>query len=296
MRSIKRLVYGWRDSDAATYRQCYEQYGGSINMHPDVLDFVTEKTGQRIRYFQRQEQGEIVGGYAVLDDKHVGARVWKKYPISYDDVMLPLAEKCRAMFPERCNRISPALRNNLININYRVARKGTVCIVKDDFSAKTEKNRRNEFRKFVAAGGSCVDQIQFSAAELAEIYMHLFNARFAGEVRCHDKADLTAIIEELRHLVFGNILLINEKPCAMDLVFYAESANMVYFDVPNGGVDPAWSHLSPGSLLMWKNIQSAREYCARKQKKMIFSIGALEKKWAYKLRWANVHKTGKPLF
>ncbi|WP_148049897.1 MULTISPECIES: hypothetical protein [unclassified Enterobacter] len=55
-------------------------------MHPDVLDFVTEKTGQRIRYFQRQEQGEIVGGYAVLDDKYVGARVWNQH--GFSDVYL----------------------------------------------------------------------------------------------------------------------------------------------------------------------------------------------------------------
>ena len=296
MQSIKRRLYGWHDSDAATYRKCYEQYGGSINMHPDVLDFVPEKTGQKIRYFQRQENGEVVGAYAVIGEKHVGAKVWDKYPISYDDVMLPLAEKCRAFFPEPCNRISPALKKNLMNINYKVARKGTVCIVKDNMSAKSEKNRRNEFRKFIAAGGSCIDQIHFSAVELAEIYVHLFNSRFCGEIRCHDKMDLINIIESLRHLIFGNVLFINEKPCAMDLVFCAESAKMVYFDVPNGGVDPAWSHLSPGTLVMWKNIQSAREYCARKQKKMIFSIGALEEKWAYKLRWANVYKTGKPLF
>lgn len=296
MRNIKRLVYGWRDADAAIYRKCYEQYGGSINMHPDVLEFVRGKTGQEIRYFQRQVHGEVVGTYAVIGEKNVGAKVWDKYPISYDDVMFPIDSKCRAFFPERCNRISPALKNNLININYRVARKGTVCIVKEEFSAKTEKNRRNEFRKFIAAGGTSVDQIHYSAAELAEIYVELFNARFAGEVRCYDKTDLTTIIEELRHLIFGNILLINGKPCAMDLVFCAESENMIYFDVPNGGVDPAWSHLSPGSLVMWKNIQSAKEYSASKKKKMIFSIGALEKEWAYKLRWATVYKTGKPFF
>ena len=296
MREIKRRIYGWRESDAATYRRCYARYGGSVNMHPDILDFVTKKTGHAIRYFQRQRLGEVIGGYAVINKKNVGAKIWDKYPISYDDVMLPLARDCRVFFPERCNRISPSLKDNLLNINYRIARKGTVCFVKDDFSAKTERNRRNEFRKFVAAGGVCVDQIHFSAAHLAEIYEHLFNARFAGEIRCHSRTDLTHIIEELRHLIFGNILLINDQPCAMDLIFYAESAEMIYFDVPNGGVDPAWSHLSPGSLLMWKNIQSAREYCASKQKKMIFSIGSLEEKWAYKLRWAKVYKTGKPFF
>lgn len=287
-------MYGWRESDAATYRKCYQQYGGSINMHPDVLDFVIERTGQSIRYFQREDQNEVIGGYAVIDEKHVGAKIWDKYPISYDDVLFPVAERCRAMFPERCNRISPTLKNNLLNINYKIARKGTVCIVKDSFSSKTEKNRRNEFRRFVDAGGVCIDQAAFCASELADLYVTLFNARFAGEIRCHDKADLADSFERLRHLIFGNVLFIKDKPCAIDLVYCAESEKMIYFDVPNGGVDPSWSHLSPGSLLMWKNIQAARSHCDKKQKKMIFSIGALEEKWAYKLRWANVQKTGKP--
>lgn len=265
-------------------------------MHPDVLEFIATRTGQDIAYFQREENGEIVGGYPVIDDKYVGAHIWSQYPISYDDVLFPLSEKCRVMFPERCNKISPELKPNLMNINYKIARKGTVCTIKETFSAKSEKNRRNEYRRFVGAGGLCIDQREFSATDLAKIYTKLFNARFIGEAHCHDLDKLIDIITTLRHLIFGNVFFVKEAPCAMDLVFCAESKNRIYFDIPNGGVAPEYSHLSPGSLLMWKNIQSAKHHCDEKQKKMIFSIGAFEDKWAYKLRWANVNKTGKTFF
>ena len=296
MGRLKRLIYGWDNSDAETYRECYSQFGGSINVHPDVLEYIGTRTGLDIKYFHREKNGLVVGGYPVVAGKHVGVKLWNKYPISYDDVLFPLSAECRAFFPERCNRISPSLTKNLLNINYSIARKGTVCLVKDCFSAKTEKNRRNEYRKFVSAGGTCIDQKKFSAAELADLYVKLFDARFAGKVRCHDKEILIDIFTYLRHLIFGNVLFINDKPCAIDLVFFAESEKIIYFDVPNGGIDPEYSHLSPGSLVMWKNINSARDFCEEKGKRMIFSIGAYEEKWAYKLRWANLNKTGKPFF
>jgi len=293
MGKLKRVIYGWKASDSETYRECYESHGGSINVNPDVLDFIAKKIGHQVTYFQREKNGEIEGAYPLID-KHVGVRVWKKYPISYDDVLFPMSKTSRAMFPERCNRISPSLKDNLLNINYKIARKGTVCIIKDEFSSKTEKNRRNEFKKFTDAGGVCIDQSYFSATELASLYVRLFNSRFAGKVTCHSEENLVDMIPELRHLIFGNVLLINDLPCAFDLVFCAESKSMVYFDVPNGGLDPAYSHFSPGSLLMWKNIHAAKAFCETKKKKMIFSIGAFEEQWSYKLRWAYVNKTGKP--
>ena len=296
MSYFKRLIYGWSPSDASVYRKTYEKHGGSINMHPDVIDFVISRTERTVKYYHLKKKGTVIACYPVIDGLNIGVRAWSQFPFSYDDVLLPFDKNHRAFFPEKCNRLSPLLKNNLINANYKIARKGNVCYVKDTFSSKTEKNRRNEFNKFTNAGGTCIDQSCFSAGELAEMYVKLFNARFGETVRCHDEDVLKDTIESLRHLIFGNILLMNGNPCAMDLIFCAESANSVYFDVPNGGVDPLYSHFSPGSLVMWKNIQLARAHCERINKQMIFSIGAYRKKWAYKTRWAEVIKTGKPIF
>ncbi|ENT3349856.1 hypothetical protein ACFEOY_004413, partial [Salmonella enterica] len=35
----------------------------------------------------------------------------------------------------------------------------------------------------------------------------------------------------------------------------------VYFDVPNGGVKKEYMNLSPGSILMWLNVNNAKSYC-----------------------------------
>lgn len=139
MGKLKRLIYGWEKTDAETYRNCYRKNGGSINVHPDVIEFVSQKTGLPVEYFQRKKKGKIVGCYPLLDNNAVGAKVWSQYPVSYDDVLFPLAEDTSILFPERCNRISPFLKGRILNINYKIARKGTVCIIKDKFSSKTEK-------------------------------------------------------------------------------------------------------------------------------------------------------------
>ncbi len=96
-------------------------------------------------------------------------------------------------------------------------------------------------------------------------------------------------------MIFGNVMFFAGVPCAIDLVLAASSENMIYFDVPNGGVDPQFSQYSPGSLLMWSNISDARRICAIQNKKMAFSIGMYEKNWEYKLRWSEATKTGKVL-
>ncbi|EHP1067913.1 antimicrobial resistance protein Mig-14, partial [Escherichia coli] len=53
---------------------------------------------------------------------------------------------------------------------------------------------------------------------------------------------------------------------------------------------------SPGSILMWLNIEQAREYSIYNQKKMFFSMGALTDEWKYKLLWTTPHTVGKSLF
>ncbi|MBD8216624.1 GNAT family N-acetyltransferase [Erwinia persicina] len=293
MSKLKRVLYGWEKSDAKIYRNAYQLFGGSLNVNPDVLDFIANHENLRISYFHREKNGVITGAYPLIEEQCVGVNLWGKYPFSYDEIMLPLSPHAKILFPEKSNRLSPTHNNLLLNANYTLARKNAICIVKQQFSTKSEKNRRNEFNRFIKAGGMVRDQSVFSAEELSEIYVHLFTARFQGKVKCFDTGLLTATLTSLRHLVFGSILFVRDAPCAMDLVLHAESDNQIYFDVPNGGVDPCFSSLSPGSLLMWKNIQAARQHCETRQKEMRFSLGASDADWRYKQRWATPYKTGK---
>lgn len=265
-------------------------------MHPEVIKFFSSRSGQPVAYFHKKKNSEYIAAYPLFDQHRLGVEQWKDFPLSYDEIMIPVAKDATMMFPEKTNKISHFNRDNFRNTNFTIARKTKICFAKNGHSSKTEKNRRNEYNRFVRAGGRCCDMNQFSPEELADYYIFLFKSRFAERINCYSRENLITIITALYQMIFGNILFIGNEPCAMDLVFMAESEHIIYFDVPNGGVNMKYTDLSPGSLLMWKNIGSAREYCANVGKEMRFSMGSVGKDWAYKLRWADSLATGKMIF
>ncbi|WP_417648763.1 GNAT family N-acetyltransferase, partial [Enterobacter hormaechei] len=163
---------------------------------------------------------------------------------------------------EKTNRLSSDNRANIINSAFIYRTKRQVCRVKDSFSAKTTKKRNSELRKFLSQGGESYRLADISAGEIAQLYVHLFKLRFADRVRCYDRQKIFELLSSVRHMIFGNVMFFAGVPCAIDLVLAASSENMIYFDVPNGGVDPQFSQYSPGSLLMWSNISDARRICA----------------------------------
>ncbi|KGD72123.1 hypothetical protein HA49_15245 [Tatumella morbirosei] len=296
MSQIKRVLYGWKTSDASIYELCYKRYGGSVNMHPDVIRFFATLNSQPVAYYHKERNGEYIAAYALLATRRIGVEQWKNFPLSYDEIMIPIARGETIFFPEKANKISHFNKGNFRNVNFSFARKTKVCFAKNSYSSKTEKNRRNEYNRFLRAGGRCCDLSQYSTEELADFYIFLFRSRFTDKLECYSRENLITIIRAMKKMVFGHILFIENEPCAMDLIFMAESDSIAYFDVPNGGINMKYTDLSPGSLLMWKNITSAREYCAITGKEMRFSMGSLGKNWTYKLRWADALKTGKTIF
>lgn len=293
MNHLKRTLYGWKKSDASIYEYCYHRFGGSVNMHPDIIRFFSSRSDQSVAYFHKKKNGEYTAAYALFGQHKVGVDQWKDFPLSYDEVMIPVAKNATMMFPEKTNKISHYNRQNFRNTNFTIARKTKVCFAKNGCSSKTEKKRRNEYNRFLRAGGRCCNMNQFSPEDLADYYIFLFKSRFAERIKCYSRENLITLIRALNPMIFGHILFIGNEPCAMDLLFKAESEDIIYFDVPNGGVNMKYTDLSPGSVLMWKNIDSAREYCAQVGKEMRFSMGLVCKDWAYKLRWADAFSTGK---
>jgi len=296
MSYLKRTLYGWKKSDANIYEYCFKCFGGSVNMHPEVINFFASHNKEAVTYFHKEKSGQYIAAYALLNKNSIGVEQWKNFPLSYDEVMIPVAKEATILFPEKINKISHFNKHNFLNVNFSIARKNKICFVKDSFSAKTEKNRRNEYNRFLKTGGRCCDLNQFSPQELADYYIFLFKSRFTDKLECYSRDSLITIIGAMKRMIVGHILFIKDEPCAMDLMFMAESDHIIYFDVPNGGVNMKYTDLSPGSLLMWKNISSAREYCEQAGKEMRLSIGSVGKHWSYKLRWADAHATGKVLF
>jgi len=291
--SLKHSLLGWEPCSYDIYAETYQKFGGSINMHPDIIAFFMKKGLRNISFWHYPHHGETSAAYFVIDNNQIGLNVWREYPVSFDEVLFPASSENKLWLPDRTNRLSSRHREGIHNATYFHRTKGKICRIKDSFSDKTIKKRNGELRKFMAQGGSCYRLSDLSPKEIASLYVRLFKLRFADSVRCYDEAKIAELLSVVPHLIFGNVLFYADTPCAIDLVFSANSNSMVYFDVPNGGVDPRYSAFSPGSMLMWANISDARALCFNENKEMIFSIGLYEKEWEYKLRWASAIKTGK---
>lgn len=262
-------------------------------MNPEVLEYFLQKKNLHAEYFHYEKNGEIIASYFTIDNNGIGLNVAHDFPVSFDEVLIPMDTQAKCVLPDSTNKLSVGNRANVRNATYTLFRKKQVCWVKDAFSAKNEKARRNEFNKFIKHGGEVKSYDQLSAEELAEIYVHLFKLRFADSVRCYETENLICMLSRFRHMLFGNVLYMHGKPCAFDLILKSESDGAVYFDVPNGGLDKNYLHLSIGSVLMWLNIKSAKELCQSLNKKMTISIGVFEPQWEYKKRWATVSHVGK---
>ncbi|WP_405053413.1 hypothetical protein [Serratia ureilytica] len=63
----------------------------------------------------------------------------------------------------------------------------------------------------------------------------------------------------------------------------------------NGGYAPSYSEFSIGSILMYLNIQHARELCKEKRVKMAFSLGMDDPRWQYKRQWCHIFSLGRSL-
>lgn len=291
--SLKHSISGWEPCSYDVYAETYQRFGGSINMHPDIVAFFIKKGESRFSFWQYRKDGEVKAAYFVVNDDVIGLNVWREYPISFDEVLFPISSEQRVWLPNRTNRLSSRHRQNVCNSIFFHTTKRKICRVKASFSGKTIKKRNGELKKFMDMGGKCYRLSDMSPKDIAELYVRLFKLRFADSVRCYDEVRIADLLSSVPHLVFGNVLFHAETPCAIDLMFGASSNSMVYFDVPNGGVDPRYAAFSPGSMLMWSNISDARKLCANEKKEMIFSIGLYEKEWSYKLRWAEAISTGK---
>ncbi|WP_286347895.1 antimicrobial resistance protein Mig-14 [Escherichia coli] len=297
IKNIKRIITAWKPSTFETYKKTFEKYGGSVNMHPDVVSYFMIHHDWKFDFFHYEKDGDIKGSYFLYNGKQIGIMARRSYPLSSDEVLIPFSPHARCFFPDKTNKLSIINKQNIINATWKIARKKQNCIIKESFSPKFEKTRRNEIQRFIRNGGEIKCISQLSDKEISSSYISLFHSRFGGTLPCYEYDNLLMFISHLRELMFGHVLFWDNKPCAIDIVLKSESSCNVYYDVPNGAVlnDENCMKLSPGSVLMWLNIDKARRYCQDNNKKMIYSIGAFRPEWKYKLLWSVPCKVGKCL-
>ncbi len=70
---------------------------------------------------------------------------------------------------------------------------------------------------------------------------------------------MAEVFERLRELLRGSVLLLNDQPIAVQVLYRAEAPGWLSVEYINGGVDPQTREFSPGSVLSYLNTQAAWE-------------------------------------
>ncbi|MBH2812659.1 transcriptional regulator [Serratia liquefaciens] len=290
---MKARILGWEKSTREEYGFAYSLFGGSVCTHPDVVDLLSKRLTPPDFYVYKRKGDVIAAAFAL--NKELSLKL-NNYPIFFDDIIIPFKKGSgKILMPFKTKQLSHHHKGDFSNCIHWQKLKRKTCVVKDDFSNKTHKKRRAEYEYFIKNGGECLSIDEFSDKALSEIYISLFKKRWGKELECYSEGILLDVFSELRHLVFGHVLLINGVPCAYDLVFKAECKEWIFFDCHNGGVDQAFSHYSVGSLLMYKNIELAKKIGKEKNIKVIYSLGMEDPRWEYKKQWCNVLTLGRSL-
>ncbi|PIJ49234.1 Mig-14 family protein [Erwinia sp. OLTSP20] len=296
-------ILRWDVGTASDYKQCHNLYGGSFVTHPEVLEFLHSRYDcQPTFYVKRDSSGVPVGSFCTWLGSHLAGdiKVTKKLDMEYcpfnkDELILPVSPGTKIIIPVKTKIISNINANSIFNLTFKKNSNRGICIAKgcgkEGFSSSTKNSRNRELKRFIKAGGKVVDQSEYSPDELVSIYFELYEKRWGNKHGNYHQ--LVDMITNLRHFFFGHVLLLNDTPCAFQLIMKADSPEWISFDYINGGYDTVHDSFCPGTIVTWVNVHAAYSLCESLGKKMRYSFGRPTAD--YKNRWCKTEPVGRIL-
>ncbi|PQQ22487.1 GNAT family N-acetyltransferase [Photorhabdus hindustanensis] len=300
--NIKTHFSGWSEAGVSEYRYCYKKFGGNFSTHPDVLDYLHSHAECRERFFVRTNgNGELTGALCVWHNKYLAndyftSEITKhlNLPVPKDELILPLSTEKKSLLPFKGKIISEINASSIMNVTYKLNARRQICLAKNPemMSSSTKNSRKREVRRFLEQGGEIIDQREYSASELVDIYFELFKMRrgvYPGQ-----REENIKFIQKFRSMVFGSILFYQGKPAAFQLIMKSDNPKWSTFDYINIGLNTELAKLSVGTIIMWLNTQNAWKKCNEENKAMRFSFG--KPTYKYKDRWCIRESVGRLLF
>ena len=286
----------WKTISSDEYKVLFERFGGSFVVHPDVVAVIASLSKRSVRY---------VG---LIRDGHFAAAVplWGRYIVattlaiskcsSFDlidigdsEVLLAVAEDQVIDIPFEARMISSLHVNNISNIERdKWHRDASACmmIAKSlaEHSGDTKRRRRRETRRFLELGGRFHPISELTADETLEIYTTLYKKRWGDGVVVDGFVGLCTVFRELKHMMRGDILLLNDRPVAMELLYAHETPRWLFVNGVKRVSDPEfWSH-SVGSILTFRNLEQLENEASVRNKILRYGYGWNDE--PYKAGWA----------
>ncbi|WP_434777246.1 hypothetical protein [Neisseria sp. Ec49-e6-T10] len=301
MYKFKMKVCQWEEVDLNIYQQAYKRFGGNISSHPDILAFQHEYADCREKYLAKSDKNnQIVAAMCVWDKKYIAntpeSRVLVKdlaIPVQTDELLLPIASN--VIIPFKTKVLSEVHQKQVCNASFRINSGREICLAKglgkNGFSKKSQNTRNRELQRFLDAGGEIYSHNKFTPEQIFEMYSSLFYQR-RGKYPENKEMNLL-FLNRFKDYIFGSFLFFKGEPCAYQLIIKSDSLDWVNFDYINIGYDQSLAHLSVGTVVMWKNLLDAEQYCKNKNKNMRFSFGNPSAQ--YKERWCYKQPVGRIL-
>jgi len=280
---------GWQAIDAQAYAEAWGRFGGSVATHPLVVEQLADLAQIPVRYLGWYQAGELKAaiptwGRHLALAKDVLKRAGKKalFDLGNAEIILPAAADAAAPLRHTARYLSQLCQGRFSGLK---AQKEQLAMARahEDLSKKFRYNQRRELRLLEEAGGVVRPISDFSAQEIASMYCDLFQRRWGFPATGAER--MAEVLERLRELLIGSVLMLDGKPIAIQLVYRVEAPEWVSVEYINGGVDPETKAFSPGSVLSFLNTQAAWEDARARNKPLRFSFGRADRE--YKDRWCN---------
>lgn len=280
---------GWRVIDASTYAEAWQRYGGSVATHPEVIERLAGLAGIPVRYLSWEKQGELIAavpcwGRHLALSKDVLKKTGKRglFDMGNAEIVLPVAEQAEVPVRQRMRYVSE-LNAGAISTLREQPEGLALAREPEAYSKKFRYNQRREQRLLEEAGGVLRPMLDFSPSEQAAMYADLFQRRWGFEAP--GKGHLQEVFTLLREFMTGSVVLLDEQPIAVQVLYRVEAPKWVSIEYINGGVDPQQRDFSPGSVLSFVNTQAAWADARALGKPLRYSFGRADRE--YKDRWCN---------
>ncbi|MFK3684730.1 antimicrobial resistance protein Mig-14 [Pseudomonas sp. NPDC088890] len=280
---------GWQAIDASAYAEAWQRFGGSVATHPLVIEQLADLAQIPVRYLGWQHSGELKAaiptwGRHLALSKDVLKRHGKKglFDLGNAELILPAAADAGAPLRHAGRYLSELNQGRFTGLKAQ-AEQLAMARAHEDLSKKFRYNQRRELRLLEEAGGVVRPISDFSATEIAAMYCDLFKRRWGFPATGAER--MAEVLERLRELLIGSVLLLDGAPIAIQLVYRVEGPEWISVEYVNGGVDPETKAFSPGSVLSFLNTQAAWEDARARNKPLRFSFGRADRE--YKDRWCT---------
>jgi len=288
----------WQIINLEDYTQVYEQFGGSVITHPQIIKELSALCDIKVTYFgleakeQNKQNGQLIAAFAAWDKYlALSKQVLKKrkiprlFDLGNSEVIIPTAKNARFNLPVKCEVISALNTANIGNL--KQADKSLALAKSFDLHGKKSiSTKRRKLRQLNDNNAHLVPINDFSADRQAAIYRELFKLRFGFNPKGINH--LTEVFTIMRDFMQGFVIMHNDNPLAIQIIYAVESPTYLSYEYINGGVNPNILHnYSPGTVLYFVNLQQAFKRANELNKDLRYSFGLLDN--PYKESWCESH-------